>query len=230
MEPVYIATRVILVPLLWLLFRFRTVGRIKIPRSGPVIVVPNHISNFDPLCVAYLIDRSGRRPRFLGKASIWKNRFLRFVFDGAGQIPVNRGTGETSPMVAAEAAIRRGEVVVVYPEGTITSDSDLWPMRGKTGVARLALSTGAPVYPVAVWGAQWIAGKGRRSRYFGHNSIMFNIGSPMTFPELAGRQDEADVRREVTDRVMSEVDRLVRELRKIHPDRGAVPPRTRGKL
>ncbi|MFA5890104.1 MAG: lysophospholipid acyltransferase family protein [Actinomycetota bacterium] len=229
MEPVYIAARVILVPLLRLLFRFRTVGRVRIPRRGPAIVAPNHISNFDPLCIAYLIDRSGRRPRFLGKASLWRNPLLRFVLEGARQIPVHRGTGEASPMVAAEAAIRRGEVVVLYPEGTITTDRDLWPMRGKTGVARLALSTGAPVYPVAVWGPQWIAGKGRRGRYFGHRLITFNIGEAMTFPDLDGRQDDAEVRREVTDRVMSEVDRLVRELRKIHPDRGAVPPRTRGK-
>jgi len=216
-EPIYVIVRSILVSVLRLLFRWKIDGVEKIPRTGPAIVAPNHISNFDPLCTAYLVDRAGRRPRYLAKASLWKNPVMRVIFSGCGQIPVERGTGNDSPTRAAEDALRKGEVVVVYPEGTI---------KGKTGVARLTLATGVPVTPVAVWGAQWLIGKGRKWKYRGHRLIMLKIGEPMRFDEFAGRQDDPDALREVTDRVMAEIDRLVRELRKVHPDGGAVPELT----
>ncbi|HEX9775848.1 MAG TPA: lysophospholipid acyltransferase family protein [Actinomycetota bacterium] len=223
MEPVYVMTRIAVVVVLRLFYRFRFTGLRNIPRSGPVIVVPNHTSNFDPLCTAYLVDQAGRRPRFLAKASLWKNRFLRFVLTGARQIPVERGSGDVAPLDAAEAAIARGEAVVIYAEGTVTTNLDLTPMRGKTGAARLALKTGAPVVPAAIWGAQWMLGKKREWRYAGHRLIMGAVGEPMRFDEFEGRQDEPEVRREVTDRIMAEIDRLVRELHKVHPDGGAVP-------
>lgn len=224
MEPIYVVARNVLLPLLKLFFRWRIFGLESIPARGPAIIVPNHISNFDPLCVAYLVDRAKRRPRYLAKASLWRNPVLRFILKGAGQISVNRGTGEAAPMVAAEAALNRGETVVLYPEGTITTNLDLTPMRAKTGIARLALSTGAPVVPVGQWGAQWLGGKGRAMKYFGHRLIMFKVGEPMTFEAHLGKQEDPDVRREVTDRIMAEVERLVRELHKVHPDGGAVPP------
>ena len=226
MEPIYVIVRTVVLTVLSLLFRFKIDGLEKIPRKGPVILVSNHISNFDPLCVAYLADRAGRRPRFLAKRSLWNNRFLRIVLSGCRQIPVERGSGDFAPMRAAEEAIRRGECVVIYPEGTITTNLDLTPMRGKTGVARLTLATGAPVYPSALWGAQWLIGKGRKQKYFGHRLIMYKVGDPMTFPELAGTENDPAALREVTDRVMAEVDRLVRELHKVHPDGGAVPELT----
>ena len=223
MEPIYVIVRNTLLPLLRLLFRWKIDGIEKIPRTGPAIVASNHISNFDPLCVAYLVDRAGRRPRFLAKASLWKNPIMRIIFSGCRQIPVERGSGDVSPTRAAEQSLRSGEVVVVYPEGTITTNLDLTPMKGKTGVARLTLATGVPVTPVAVWGAQWLIPKGRKWKYRGHRLMMLKLGEPMRFDEFAGRQDDPEALREVTDRVMAEIDRLVRELHKIHPDGGAVP-------
>jgi 1-acyl-sn-glycerol-3-phosphate acyltransferase len=225
-EPIYAIVRNVLVPLLRLLFRWKIDGLEKIPRTGPAIIAPNHISNFDPLSVAYLIDRAGRRPRFLAKASLWKNPAMRVIFSGCRQIPVERGSGDVSPTRAAEDALRRGEVVIVYPEGTITTNLDLTPMKGKTGVARLTLATGVPVYPVGVWGAQWLIPKGRKWKYRGHRLMMLTVGDPMRFDELAARRDDPAVLREVTDRVMAEIDRLVRELHKVHPDAGAVPELT----
>ncbi len=229
MEPIYIVVRNVLLPLLKLFFRWKVTGLERIPRRGPAIIVPNHISNFDPLCIAYLVDRAQRRPRFLAKASLWKNPVLRYLLKGAGQISVNRGTGETTPMIAAEEGLARGEVIVLYPEGTITTNLDLMPMRGKTGIARLALSSGAPVIPVGQWGGQWLGGKERAMKYRGHRLIMFSVGEPMTFSDLVGKQDDPDVRREVTDRIMEEVERLVRGVVKVHPDGGAVPPVTKKK-
>ena len=226
MEPIYAIVRGILVPLLRILFRWKLEGLEKIPKNGPAIIAPNHISNFDPLCVAYLVDRAGRRPRYLAKASLWKNPFMRVIFNGCGQIPVTRGSGEAGPTEAAEKALRAGEVIVLYPEGTITTNLDLTPMKGKSGVGRIALATGAPVYPVAVWGAQWLIGKGRKWKYRGHRLMMLKVGDPMRFDDLAGKADEPAARHEVADRVMVEIDRLVRELHKVHPDGGAVPELT----
>ncbi|MGZ4103996.1 MAG: lysophospholipid acyltransferase family protein [Actinomycetota bacterium] len=229
MEPVYVVVSAIVRSLLRLLFRWKIDGLEKLPKTGPAIVAPNHISNFDPLCVAYLVDRSGRRPRFLAKASLWRNPFMRFVFSGCRQIPVERGSGDVSPTRAAEEALHAGEVIVVYPEGTITTNLDLTPMRGKTGVARLTLATGVPVYPVAVWGAQWLIGKGRAWKYRGHRLIMLKIGDPMRFDEFAEGKNDPVVLREVTDRVTAEIDRMVRELHKVHPDGGSVPELTPGR-
>ena len=77
---------------------------------------------------------------------------------------------------------------------------------------------------MAIWGAQWWKPKGRRGKWRGHRDIYFLFGDPMRFPEFEGKQDDPEALREVTDRVMAELDRLVRELHKVHPDGGAVPP------
>lgn len=226
MEPTYTFARIVLLPLLFLFFRWRIIGLEKIPRRGPAIVAPNHISNLDPLCVGLMIDRAGRRPRFLAKASLWQNPLVRMILAGAKQIPVERGTGGSGPIEAAEAALARGEIVVIYPESTITDTDDVTPKRAtKTGVARLTLATGVPVYPVAVWGAQWLFGKYRKTSYRFRRTIMLSVGDPMTFDELRGRIDDPDARRDVTDRIMKEVDRLVRELHAVHPEGAAVPER-----
>jgi 1-acyl-sn-glycerol-3-phosphate acyltransferase len=173
-----------------------------------------------------MIDRTGRRPRFLAKASLWRNPFIRMILAGAKQIPVERGSGGGGPIEEAEAALARGEIVVIYPESTITNTDDVTPMRAtKTGVARLALATGVPVYPVGVWGAQWLFGKYRKSSYRFRRTIMVTVGDPMAFDGLRDSVADPDVRRDVTDRVMKEVDRLVRELHAIHPEGAAVPER-----
>lgn len=224
MEPMYHIARNVLVPLLRLLFRWRLIGVEKIPRRGPAIIAPNHVSNFDPLCTAYLVDRAGRRPRFLAKASLWKVWFLRLVLGGAGQIPVERGTGKTEPLEAATNALARGEVVVLYPEGTITRNPDLTPMAAKNGIARLALRSGAPVYPVGMWGPQWYIAKYHRSSWRPWRVMMMKVGDPLTFHEPSERREDPQVLREIADRVMGEIDRLVREVQKIHPEGAAIPP------
>jgi 1-acyl-sn-glycerol-3-phosphate acyltransferase len=221
-EPVYAIVRALLLPALRLGFRWRLIGLEHIPREGPVIVAGNHISYLDPLCHAYMIDRAGRRPRFLAKAELWRNPVLRFVLGHARQIPVQRGSGETGPVERAVEALRRGELVVIYPEATITTNPDLTPMAGKTGVGRVALRSGAPVVPIAVWGSHWVLPKGRRARWRWRRLIALEAGPPMRFDDLAGRED-TEAAREVTDRVMAELDRLVRGLHKIYPEGGTVP-------
>lgn len=222
MEPMYALARAVLLPFLRLFFRWRLMGTENIPRSGPVIVACNHISYFDPLCHAYMIDRSGRKCRFFAKAELWKNPFLRFVLTHAHQIPVERGSGEAGPVEKAIEWLRRDELVVIYPEATITTNPDLTPMQGKTGVGRVALATGAPVVPIAVWGSQWVRPKRRKPVQRWRRLIVLKAGEPLRFDDLRGK-DEAEAAREATDRVIGELDRLVRELHKIYPEGGAVP-------
>ncbi|MFY9588742.1 MAG: lysophospholipid acyltransferase family protein [Actinomycetota bacterium] len=218
----YAVARALLVPFLKLFFRWRLMGTPNIPRKGPVIVACNHISYFDPLCHAYIIDRSGRKCRFFAKAELWKNPFLRFVLTHAHQIPVERGSGESGPVEKAIEWLKRDELVVIYPEATITTNPDLTPMQGKTGVGRVALATGAPVVPIAVWGSHWVRPKKRKPVQKWRRLITLKAGEPMYFDDLRGR-DDAEAAREVTDRVIGELDRMVRELHKVYPEGGAVP-------
>lgn len=132
-------------------------GMENLPPGGGFIVTPNHMSQFDPLLVAHFIYASGRWPRFLAKASIWRLPFVGFMLRKTQQIPVERGSVEAvKSLDSLIEALHQGGVVVIYPEGTTTREPDLWPMRGKTGAARLALVTGARVVPMATWGAQGV--------------------------------------------------------------------------
>ena len=129
-------------------------GGEHIPATGGCIVVFNHISHLDPLTAAHFLYDHGRIPRYLAKSGLFKNKALGFFLRGAGQIPVERlSRNAKGAYDAAVAAVRAGECVVVYPEGTLTRDPDLWPMTGKSGAARIALETGCPVIPVGQWGA-----------------------------------------------------------------------------
>ncbi len=222
MEPMYAVARWVLVPLMALFFRIRLIGVHNIPEQGPVIVACNHISYFDPLCHAKIIDKAGRKCRFFAKSELWKNPFLKFVLTHAHQIPVERGSGESGPVEKAIEWLSKGELVVIYPEATITTNPDLTPMQGKTGVGRVALATGAPVVPVAVWGSHWVRPKKRKPVQKWRRLILLKAGEPMTFEDLKGK-NEPEAAREVTDRVIGELDRLVRELHKVYPEGGAVP-------
>jgi 1-acyl-sn-glycerol-3-phosphate acyltransferase len=142
---------------------------------------------------------------------------------GARQIPVDRGTGDASPLAEATAAVEAGEVVVIYPEGTTTmTGSDFSPGRGKTGAVRLSLATGVPILPVATWGGQYVWRKdGRQSLAFGR-PIWLRAGEPFDpRARLDGRgATPADVR-ETTDALMAVLAGLVDGLRERYPARWA---------
>jgi 1-acyl-sn-glycerol-3-phosphate acyltransferase len=216
----YQIVKTLLVAFNKIFFSWRFFGESNIPRRGPVIIACNHISYFDPLCQGYIVVRCGRWPRFFAKSELWKNPFLKFILSHARQIPVERGSGEMGPVENAIEQIRAGNAVMIYPESTITTNADLTPMQGKTGVARVALATGAPVVPVAVWGSHWVKPKRRKAVQKFRRMIMVKAGEPMTF---TGDKDDHDTLRDVTDRVVAELDRLVRELHKVYPDGAAVP-------
>jgi 1-acyl-sn-glycerol-3-phosphate acyltransferase len=205
-----------LIPPLWLWFDWRFEGLEHIPLEGPALVACNHISYLDPLAHSYFLVKAGRTPRFLAKVELFDNRFTGPVLRGARQIPVRRGSGDSTPVEAAEEALRAGELVVVYAESTVTTNPDFSPMRGKTGVARLTLATRVPVIPLAVWGSAPVWQRGRRNLRYGR-PIWVKAGPPLDFSEHeAGRRDPA-VLRAVTDDVMAQLSLLVEDLRARYP-------------
>lgn len=209
----------VLIPPLWAWFGWRFEGLEHVPRQGPVLVACNHISYLDPLAHGYFLEKGKRRPRFLAKSELYRNPLLRRVLQGAKQIPVRRGSGASAPVDAALRALADGEAVVVYPEGTVTTNQDFSPKQGKTGIARLALRGGVPVVPVATWGTQHVWQKdGPRSLRFGR-PIWVKGGAPMDFSQHAGAADDPEVLRRVTDEVMAELSVMVEDLRSRYPKR-----------
>ena len=181
----------------------------------------NHTSYFDPLAHALAVETAGRRPRFLIKRELYDNWLLRHVLDGAKQIPVSRGSGSHAPVDAAVQALREGEAVLIFPEGTVTRNPDHTPMRAKTGVARIALAADVPVIPMAVWGAHQVLQKGGQKGLTFGRPIWAKVGAPMDFSDFIDRPEDPPALREVTDEVMAEISRLVADLRSRYPKRWA---------
>jgi 1-acyl-sn-glycerol-3-phosphate acyltransferase len=122
---------------------------------------------------------------------------------------------------AARQALKDGDVVLVYPEATVTTSPDFSPMRGKTGIARLTLNAEVPVLPMAVWGSQNVWQRhGRQSLAFGR-PIWLKAGPPLDFSQYEGSEDDPAVLRKVTDTVMDELTHLVTDLRSRYPKRWA---------
>lgn len=187
-----------------------------LPRTGGLVIVANHISNVDPLALGQFVAFSGRWPRFLGKMSVFKVPIVGRIIRACGQIPVERDTGRSrDALVTARAAIEAGRAVVVYPEGTITYDPDLWPMRGKTGAARLALETSCPVIPVGQWGAQEIMyGRQRHlPKLLPRKTLRLAVGEPVELDDLRTAPITAASLTEATERIMAAITALVAELR-----------------
>lgn len=193
--------------------RRRWRGQVQLQRGGGIIIAANHVSRADPFTLALYVHESGRRPRFMGKAELWKVPVVRTILKGARQIPVYRQTSDAAAALsAAIEALHEGESVVIYPEGTLTKDPNLWPMTARTGVARLALLSGAPVIPVAQWGPQRLA-RDLWRRPWRRTLVEIVAGPPVDLSRWHGQPLSAKVLDEATEAVMRDITGLVAELR-----------------
>lgn len=190
-------------------------GMEHIPRTGGVIIAANHPSEFDPLVLAHYVYDAGRWPQFLAKQSLFELPVLGSLLDSTRQIPVRRGTADaTKALEAAIAAVRNGDAVVIYPEGTTPKRGALWPGRGKTGVARLALVTGAPVIPVVTWGPQRLFDpRTRRMRLRPRTPVSVLAGPPLDLSTWAGATPTAANLYAMTDEIMAGLRDLLARLR-----------------
>ncbi|MDR1998422.1 MAG: 1-acyl-sn-glycerol-3-phosphate acyltransferase [Frankiaceae bacterium] len=218
-----------LYPLSLLVFR-RDWRRIeRVPAHGPAIVVMNHVSRLDPVLMATMLWDTGRVPRFMIKSSLFDKPVIGWVFRTAEQIPVARGTGDARASVdAAHQALRNGEMVAIYPEGTTTRDPAGWPMQARTGIARLALDNpGVPVIPIGHWGLRVrAAGRAPRRLRLRRIPVAASVGPPVELEDLRARPMTLDVLRQVTARIMTAVRDEVAAVRgEDPPEQFYVPPR-----
>lgn len=190
-------------------------GQENLPESGGYVVSPNHISHVDPLVFAHFMYDSGREAYFLGKESLFTVPVVGWVLHRSGQIPVYRGSAQAADSYrAAVAAVRAGKPVGIFPEGTITRNPQLWPMRGKTGAARVALETRCPLIPVAQWGAHEIlAPYTKRLRLLPRHTMRVYAGPPVDLSDLYDRPIDTKVLREATDRLMLRITEQLEVLR-----------------
>jgi 1-acyl-sn-glycerol-3-phosphate acyltransferase len=210
-------------PLLVILLKRDWRGLENVPREGGVVVVANHYSFFDPISVGHFLVKAGRTPRFLAKAGVFKQPTLGKLFRAAGQIPVHRESRDAALAFRdAVAAVERGETIIVYPEGTMTKDPGLWPMAGKTGAARIALRTGAPVLPIAQWGAQEVfASYSKKPKFFPRKTMRVMAGKPVHLSDIVGKEITNESLRAGTEYIMDSITGMLAELR------GEEPPAVR---
>lgn len=181
-----------------------------LPDHGGFIVALNHLSAADPPVVGAYIYDAGWFPRFMAKAELFNIWPVGMLLRKCGQIPVQRQSAQAAQSLnAASAALAAGRCVVIFPEGTTSKTDDLWPMPMKSGAVRLALTTGAPLIPAAVWGTidslPWRPGRRPRA------SMLF--GQPLDLSPYVGRHADSAALREATEILRDKITELVAELR-----------------
>ncbi len=188
--------------------------------EGGIVVATNHTSWFDPLAVAHPLWANDRPPRFLGKESVFRVPIFGWIISSAGQIRVYRESSEAvfalrDAVVAAES----GECVVVYPEGTITRDPHLWPMKWKTGAVRIALESGCPLFPMVQWGSHNVIGPYKKElRLLPRKTMYVWLGEPIDLVRYRDKELTPELLHEATDHLMLTIARMEGEIR------GEAPP------
>ena len=213
---VFRVLEVTVLPLMWLLTTIRREGTHNLPREGSFVLSPNHTSNLDPIVVGIATYRAGRSPHFLGKASLFAVPLVGALLRATRQIPVARGgiTRDNDPLRVAKERMAAGSGIIVYPEGTLTRDPQIWPMRGKTGAVRLALVTGAPLIPAAQWGTERLLPPyARFLRPLPRKTITVRFGAPLDLSRFEGKAIDSKVLGEATALLMAAITSMVEDLR-----------------
>lgn len=209
---------VVVVPFVGYLCRIEIEGEENIPEEGPFVLAPNHYSEIDPLIVAVAVWRLGRAPRFMAKDSLFRVPVLGAALRGTGMVPVARASSSSSArktLSAAEELVEHGRGIVVYPEGTLTRDPELWPMRGKTGAVRVALEGDIPLIPAAHWGVQEVMPRYGKSvsLWPPRKRVRIVIGEPVDLSAFRDRHKQPSVLNQATTLLMDDIAGLLGRLR-----------------
>lgn len=206
----------VLIPLVRSMFHLKVEGLEKLPKKGSYILVSNHVTNVDALAVAYFVYKYlNRGPHFLAKESLFRIPVIGKVLTAAGQIPVYRSTHRNDgPLRAANEYLAAGHCIAIFPEGTLTRDPDLWPMRGRTGAVRLALETNVPVYAIAHWGSEEILPTyGSKFRPNPAKAVRILVGGEIDLAKYRKKQLSPAEVQDATELVMDTITKLVEQLR-----------------
>ena len=208
--------------------RLRVTGEVAAAhRGGPLILAANHISNFDPFCLTPASRNRGLSPRIMATGGLFRAPGIGWIMRASGHIPVDRGRETVAHAVPdAVAALRAGSVVCIYPEGRIGLDPAMWPERAKTGLARLALATGVPVIPVAIWGSHEVVAYHGRTAMIGslisaiwrRPTVRMHFAAPVDLSGL--REGAVGHAQQASDRIMAA---LTAELAKLRLDEPRLP-------
>ncbi len=207
----WIMKHIVVGPLLLSIFRPWVVGLEKIPGEGPVILASNHLSFIDSIFLPLVVDRP---VVFLAKSEYFTGKGLkgwatRLFFQATGQLPIDRSGGKASEasLNTGLRVLSEGRILGIYPEGTRSPDAKLY--RGRTGVARMVLESGAPVIPVAMIGTAEVMPIGTRLPRVRRVGII--LGEPLDFSRFHGFEGDRFVLRSVTDELVYELQRLSRQ-------------------
>jgi 1-acyl-sn-glycerol-3-phosphate acyltransferase len=190
-------------------------GQELLPRGTGMIVCPNHVTEIDPIVVGHFLYNQGVMPHFMAKASLFSVPVIGSILRVIGQVPVERSSaGANRSLEAAREALAGGGGIIIYPEGTLTRDPDLWPMKGRTGAARLALQTGAPVVPMAQWGAHEVFPPyAKRFYLLPRKKARVLVGEPVDLDDFRGAPLTRTTLDAATERILDAMTDLLAELR-----------------
>ena len=200
------------------MWKFHLEGFDRLPKDGPAILCPNHISFLDS---AFLMLNVPRNISFVGKAEYMDSWKTKFIFPALGMIPIDRAGGDKAQAAldTAEAVLRRGELFGIFPEGTRSRDGALY--KGRTGAARLALKVGCPIFPVGVIGTREIQPPDAKLPKLGKECTI-KIGRPINVERYRSRADDHLVLRQITDELMFEIRELTgQEYRNVYAGKKA---------
>ncbi|WDF32159.1 lysophospholipid acyltransferase family protein [Arthrobacter agilis] len=190
-------------------------GQERLPRGKGMIVCPNHVTEIDPVVVGHFLYNQGVMPHFMAKASLFSVPVIGSILRVIRQVPVERSTsGANRSLEAARDVLADGGGIIIYPEGTLTRDPGMWPMKGRTGAARLALQTGAPVVPIAQWGAHEVFPRyAKRFHLVPRKTSRVLVGDPVDLSDFRDAPLTRATLDAATDRILDAITELLAELR-----------------
>jgi 1-acyl-sn-glycerol-3-phosphate acyltransferase len=198
---IYDIVRLVCSFLVWIVFRGRCIASENVPESGPVILAPNHFSFMDHFFVGAFLRR---RVRFMAKSQLFK-RPLQFIYTHGGVFPVRRGHHDEEAFITAEQIIERGGAIVMYCEGGRQRTGRM-AERARPGIGRLALETGVPVVPIAVYGSQ----KARNWKRLQFPKVTIQYGEPIRFERV--EQSTREQQQAVADEILADIRQLYEQL------------------
>lgn len=216
--------RVVMLPIFQFIFGMRIEGLENIPKRGPVLMISNHLHNFDPILLYAVVTRP---PRFMAKKEVFAVPVISWLSRFFDAFPIDRGSADRSALRQAEQHLANGKIVGIFPEGTRSADATM--QEAYPGVAMIAVRSGAPILPVAIFGTERMPfnGKKGRAQTWRRPRVVVRIGHPFHLSETRPGQRRPSLST-VTSLMMTEVARLLPpEYRGVYADAVEKPERTR---